>query len=87
MAEPTPRDLLRRLVGKKVYLSTRCGSLKQTAGVIREVFDAFFLFVTKDNRLADQQAVRHWVWIDNIGVLTEDSIVKTEEIAVTHYDF
>lgn len=87
MADPMPKDLLRKLAGKKVYLSTRCGNLKQTGGVIREVFDAFMLFTTQDDRLADQPAVRHWIWLDNIGVLTEDNIVKTEEITVSRYDF
>ena len=87
MADPTIKDLLRKLSGKKVQLSTRCGSFKQASGVIREVFDEFVLFTTQDERLADQPASRHWVWIANIGVLTEDNMVKTEEVVVSRYGF
>lgn len=87
MADPTIKDLMRKLSGKKVMLSTRCGTFKQSPGIVREVFDDFVLFTTQDERLADQPAARHWVWIGNIGVLTEDNVLRSDEVEVTRYGF
>lgn len=83
--EPTPKDLLRKLAGKKVALSTRCGTFKETTGVIKEVFDKFFLFVTVDDRFVDLPPQRHWIFMENVGVISEETKVG-EEIPITRYE-
>lgn len=87
MSEPTLRDLLKKLSGKKVVLTTRCGTLRQASGQIRDVFETFLLYTIQDERFVDQPATRHWILIDNLGVVTEDPVVKTDDIEVTRYEF
>ena len=43
VADPTPKQLLEKLAGKRIILSTRCGTFSLTDGVIQQVFDDFEL--------------------------------------------
>lgn len=86
MAEPSTKDLLSKLSGKKVQLTTRCGSFQFRSGVIQQVFEGFFLFVTQDERLLGTEPVRNWVWSDNVALITEEPKVGAEDLAVTRYE-
>jgi hypothetical protein len=84
--DPTLKELLKKLAGRKVALSTRCGTFRQNVGVIKEVFDEFFLFLTIDERAMDQTPQRHWITTANIGVITEEPRLVTEELPITRYE-
>lgn len=86
MPDPTRKDLLKKLSGKKVFLTTRCGTFSHTSGTVKEVFDSFMLFATVDERFRDQPATRNWVWLDNVGVVTEDQMPQTEDMAITRFE-
>ena len=82
MAEPTSKQLLEKLSGKRLFLSTRCGTLSEVDGIIQQVYSEFVLFLTKDERQQDDTSIRNWVWIDNIAVVTEAVNLKTEELEI-----
>jgi hypothetical protein len=84
--DPALKDLLKRLAGRKVALSTRCGTFRQTVGVVKEVFEDFFLFLTVEERAMDQTPQRHWITVANLGVITEEPRLTTEEIPITRYE-
>lgn len=82
MSDPTPKQLLEKLVGKRALISTRCGSFQQRDGIIQQVFTDFFLFVTNDERHQDTTPIRNWVWMTNVGIVTEASKVASEQLEI-----
>lgn len=86
MPDPSRKDLLKKLASKgKVQLTTRCGTFEQYSGTIKEVFETFLLFITEDER--DGTPIRHWVWLDNIALITEESIAASDEsVEVTRFE-
>lgn len=84
--DPTIKDLLKKLVGRKVALSTRCGTFRETVGVVKEVFEEFILFLTVDERAMDQTPMRHWILIRNLGVISEEPRVTAEELPIARYE-
>ncbi|RMF14165.1 MAG: hypothetical protein D6761_09880 [Candidatus Dadabacteria bacterium] len=82
MAEPTTKQLLEKLTGKRIFLSTRCGTFREQGGVIQQVFENFFLFHTVEERSQDETPIRNWVWVDNIGVITEAPRLAVEQLAI-----
>ena len=65
------KDLLKKLVGRKVELTTLDGRFNKDTGFIKDVFDDFFTFVTIEEKFADREATRHWIPIRNIGTISE----------------
>lgn len=84
--DPTLKELLKRLAGRKVALSTRCGTFRETVGVIKEVFDEFLLFLTVDERSMDQTPQRHWITLTNLGVVSEEPRIAGEELPISRYE-
>lgn len=82
MSDPTPKQLLEKLVGKRALLSTCCGTFQQRDGVIQQVFNDFFLFITVDERHQDTTPIRNWVWMTNVGIVTESSKVAAENLEI-----
>lgn len=82
MSDPTPKQLLEKLVGKRVFLSTRCGTFNQQDGQIQQVFQDFFLFLTVDDRQQDNTPLRNWVWMSNVGIIRESPKVTAETIEI-----
>ncbi len=67
----TIKDLLLKLSGRKVELTTTDGRFNKETGFIKDVFEDFFTFVTVDDRFADREAVRHWIPFSSIGTISE----------------
>ncbi len=85
-ARPTldRRELYRRLIGRKVELSTVCGTFSKANGTIKEVFEDFLMFITTQEIGATQEQLRNWVLFDAVTVVTESpKAVVTEEIEIT----
>jgi len=86
MPDPSRKDLLKKLSGKQVLLTTRCGTFDTKAGTVKEVFEGFFLFLTRDERAADAPPIRNWIWMENVAVLTESPRVETEDLPITRFE-
>ncbi|GEM_PF-5062905 len=67
----TIKELLAKLSGRKVELTTLDGRFKKETGFIKDVFEDFFTFVTIDEKFADREVTRHWIPFSNIGTISE----------------
>lgn len=76
------RELFRRLMGRRLDLTTSCKSFDRTGGVIKEVFDDFLMFITTKETAGQAEQTRHWVLFDAITVVTEVPKVVTEEVEI-----
>ena len=74
-------DLLKKLNGKRIELTTRCGTFQNAVGVVKDVFDDFFMFMTSQNP-GDNYPVRNMVMFENIGVVTQVPEIQTEAITI-----
>ncbi len=79
MADPSPKDLFKKLVGKPILLTTGCGTFVQANGTFKDVFDDFLLFLTRDDRLMDAPPTRNWILMTNVAIVTETPTIATEE--------
>lgn len=76
------RELFRRLIGRRVELTTACKTFEKTGGNIKEVFDDFLMFITTRETAGVQEHTRHWILFDAITVITETPKVATEEVEI-----
>lgn len=76
------RELYRRLVGRRVEITTICKTFEHNSGVIKEVFDDFLMFITQIETAGYVEQTRHWVLMDAITVVTEPPKVATEEVEI-----
>ncbi len=65
------KDLLKKLIGRKVELTTLDGRFNRDTGFVKDVFEDFFTFVTIEEKFADRETTRHWIPISNIGTISE----------------
>ena len=65
------KDLLRKLAGRKIELTTIDGRFHRETGFVKDVFEDFFTFVTIDEKFADRETIRHWIPFSNIGTISE----------------
>ena len=73
------RELFRRLIGRRVEITTTCKTFTQSTGQIKEVFDDFLMFMTMRETPQGNETSRHWVLFDAITVLTEAPKVNVGE--------
>jgi hypothetical protein len=76
------RELFRRLIGRRVELTTSCKTFDKTGGAVKEVFDDFLMFITTREAAGVAEHTRHWVLFDAITVITESPKVATEEFDI-----
>lgn len=76
------KELLKKFTGKTVMITTRCGTIKELNGQIKDVFDDFFILLTLDVG-TDRYSVRNFIPYDNLAVLTQLTEVGTEAMEVT----
>lgn len=76
------RELFRRLMGRRIDLTTTCKSFERTGGMIKEVFDDFLMFITTKETAGHAEQTRHWVLFNVIAVITEVPKVATEEVEI-----
>ncbi len=74
-------ELLKKLAGKRVQLSTVCGTFREEDGRVKDVFDDFFVFMTTGGGSTMTQ--RNMVMLENIGVVTQLPEVETEALEIT----
>lgn len=74
-------DLLKKLNGKRIELTTRCKSFENSVGVVKDVFDDFFMFMTSQNP-GDNYPVRNMVMFENIAIITQVPEVLVEDIKI-----
>lgn len=63
------KDLMKKFAGKTVILTTRCATFKEEAGIIKDVFDDFFMFLTQDVGTG-KNTIRNFIPYTNLAVLT-----------------
>ena len=73
-------ELLKKIAGKRVQISTRCGTFHDEQGHIKDVFDDFFVFLTAGSSGAINQ--RNMIMFENIGVIRQLPEVETDEIQI-----
>lgn len=73
-------DLLRKLNGKRIQLTTHCGLYREYQGQVKDVFDDFFIFMTAGSSGALNQ--KNMVMFENIAIIRQLPEVETEEIAI-----
>lgn len=76
------RELFRRLIGRKIELTTVCGTFSKATGQIKEVFDDFLMFLTARETPSGTEVNRHWVLFDAITVITEAPKVAAEDLQI-----
>ncbi len=77
------RELFKRLMGRKVELTTNCKSFDRSVGTIKEVFDDFLMFITQKETAGYVEQFRHWILFDSISYVTETPKVPTEDVEIT----
>jgi hypothetical protein len=79
------KELFRRLIGRKVEISTTCGTFRSTSGVIKEAFDDFLMFITSKEVGVNIEQARHWLLFEGITIITETAKPTTtpEDIEIT----
>ncbi len=65
------KDLLKKLSGRKIELTTMDGRFNKETGFVKDVFEDFFTFITIEEKFADRETTRHWIPIHNIGTISE----------------
>ncbi len=73
------RELFKRLIGRRVEMTTTCKSFDRTTGTIKEVFDDFVMFLTQTESAGSVETTRHWVMFEAITVVTEAPKMPTAE--------
>ena len=77
-------ELLKKFSGKKIVVTTRCGLFRETTGMVKDVFDDFFVLYTLDERAGSGTSfsVRNMIMLENLAVITQLAEVETEALEI-----
>ena len=73
-------DLLNKLSGKRIQLTSQCGLFREEQGIVKDVFDDFFIFLTPGAQGTFSQ--RNMVMFNTISIITQLAEVEVDAIDI-----